>query len=980
MRARRSRVLDALAWLGLASLIDVLILGGFTFHVGPLRVSAHDALPLVLQLALVFGIRRWRTGTFVSGLEQPFLQVISTIWRTLVSRPRLAAGAFLVVVLAAAGLWAALPASGLTARYFDNPTWSGQPFLTTRDAEPTLARTAPPWFHDNFSIEWTGVLDIEAAGDYVFVLESDDGATLQMGDEIVVDNSGPHSVVRSEGQKTLQPGQYPIAIRFTQTVGSFALRAAWNPVAVAGMDPGERPFTEARLFAASPSRFAHQVLRAEEALEAVGELLLALLLSGCIFSIGILRLSNGTAGIANWPRRVAAVVHTMATWGRRRRMPVIGVAAAAGVAALAVVVIDGAGRGMTARYFSTAEPEGAPVLVTRDPFPRRDRLIYDFSDADGVTSVIWSGVIHLPDAGDYRFAVRARTRVRVSIDGQVVVERSGGTSEDAEGTRRLTPGFHLIRVDYQDDRNVGGPFEVRWGYGQEPMRRLSAATLLRASPERSPWALAAFKAAERTRALVWPVACGMAFVLGGATLLRLRRHVALPRLSTEFLLHAALLGIISGIYFWASSTRSATWWAFAKPGWWEPFREPIVLAAFGCVVLVAAAIASQARGRSAWLQWVAASPRQRLAVSVAVASIAAVIFFLFRSGFVNIDGTSYRWMIPDVVAGRFTASVDEMLERQVHAWLWQLTHGLWGWSVRLTYQVTSAVAGALFLLVLWPLSRRLAPGAPRLFALLVLGGGYLQLFFGEVEHYSLVAVAILGYIYLAVRHLNGEVSLVAPTMALALAMSFHMLAGFLAPSLVFLYARAMRRGALTPIVLATLAAALVLIVTVVIVDLPLAALYQGSAGTRAMRLLVGAALPGDAFGEGAASLESNWAFLAWDEYHWNQYNVLALLFPAHLAFLLLVAAGRVRLDCINAFLLAAALGMMFFHFNYKALLPVAHDWNLFANAAIPLVLLTWRCFLGASSLAGRTMIVTGWLAVSWLSTLAWVLLNHRHEP
>jgi hypothetical protein len=95
--------------------------------------------------------------------------------------------------------------------------------------------------------------------------------------------------------------------------------------------------------------------------------------------------------------------------------------------------------------------------------------------------------------------------------------------------------------------------------------------------------------------------------------------------------------------------------------------------------------------------------------------------------------------------------------------------------------VLSCAAGAAFVYAVLRLSRRLAPEVPWLVVLGLLGGGYIQLFFGDIENYTLTAALVTFYLLTALRFLEGEVGLWVPTVLLAVAICFHLLAGWLIP-------------------------------------------------------------------------------------------------------------------------------------------------------------------------------------------------------
>lgn len=89
------------------------------------------------------------------------------------------------------------------------------------------------------------------------------------------------------------------------------------------------------------------------------------------------------------------------------------------------------------------------------------------------------------------------------------------------------------------------------------------------------------------------------------------------------------------------------------------------------------------------------------------------------------------------------------------------------------------------------------------FLALALCGSYVQLFFGDVENYSLVTVLILAYLVLCWWFVAGRIPLWIPCLALSLAICFHLVAGWLLPSLVYLVLQARREGRRVPILALT---------------------------------------------------------------------------------------------------------------------------------------------------------------------------------
>jgi len=173
------------------------------------------------------------------------------------------------------------------------------------------------------------------------------------------------------------------------------------------------------------------------------------------------------------------------------------------------------------------------------------------------------------------------------------------------------------------------------------------------------------------------------------------------------------------------------------------------------------------------------------AAFVAVASWP--VFFSWRTNLLNADGTmltpKFQRDVP-LLGAHLTH--DELLELFLHSRVWYYTSRWRGWSVVFSYQMVSCIAGCVFIYALVRLSRRLAPERTWLFLLGMLSGGYMQLFFGDVENYTVTAAIVMLYVLAAWRYIAREAPLWAPILGLAIAMCFHLETAWLLPSAVYL--------------------------------------------------------------------------------------------------------------------------------------------------------------------------------------------------
>jgi cytochrome c len=85
----------------------------------------------------------------------------------------------------------------------------------------------PPEFRENVYVEFTGFVNIESEGNYVFRLISDDGSHLYIDDKELVDNEGFHGPEAKDGELILKKGKHKIKITFWQGKGGAALSLQW---------------------------------------------------------------------------------------------------------------------------------------------------------------------------------------------------------------------------------------------------------------------------------------------------------------------------------------------------------------------------------------------------------------------------------------------------------------------------------------------------------------------------------------------------------------------------------------------------------------------------------------------------------------------------------------------------------------------------------------------------------------------------------
>jgi hypothetical protein len=114
----------------------------------------------------------------------------------------------------------------LLGKYYRNANWAGPTADVEVDREINFdwSRTLP--LPAPFSVEWTGSILIPEGGTYTFGLVADDGATLTIDGQIVVDAS--HNLLQKRtGTINLPPGLHPIQVRYFNTLFGGSIRLSW---------------------------------------------------------------------------------------------------------------------------------------------------------------------------------------------------------------------------------------------------------------------------------------------------------------------------------------------------------------------------------------------------------------------------------------------------------------------------------------------------------------------------------------------------------------------------------------------------------------------------------------------------------------------------------------------------------------------------------------------------------------------------------
>ncbi len=138
----------------------------------------------------------------------------------------------------------------------------------------------------------------------------------------------------------------------------------------------------------------------------------------------------------------------------------------------------------------------------------------------------------------------------------------------------------------------------------------------------------------------------------------------------------------------------------------------------------------------------------------------------------------------------------ELGEALAHIWMKSAVGGGGVSAALLSFQVISISSGILFLVTVGAVGKSLFERTTDrlLFWLGLCSGGYMLLFFGYVENYSLLVLAVAIYSLMGLLVIKGKVNRWLTLIPLASAIFFHVIAATLIPSAVYLLAVESRAG------------------------------------------------------------------------------------------------------------------------------------------------------------------------------------------
>ncbi len=126
--------------------------------------------------------------------------------------------------------------TGVKYAYYEG-TWDNLPDFDTltpvKEGKVSNFDISPADAADYFGFRFTSHIKIAEPGTYTFYTESDDGSRLWIGDTLVVDNDGLHSMHEASGSITLAAGTWPITVTFFEKGGDAGLIVRYSSSRIA---------------------------------------------------------------------------------------------------------------------------------------------------------------------------------------------------------------------------------------------------------------------------------------------------------------------------------------------------------------------------------------------------------------------------------------------------------------------------------------------------------------------------------------------------------------------------------------------------------------------------------------------------------------------------------------------------------------------------------------------------------------------------
>ncbi len=164
-----------------------------------------------------------------------------------------------------------------------------------------------------------------------------------------------------------------------------------------------------------------------------------------------------------------------------------------------------------------------------------------------------------------------------------------------------------------------------------------------------------------------------------------------------------------------------------------------------------------------------------------------IAFAIFYSAMVvtHFLGDGYLWL--RIIPESYPLYASEILNLFLHHNLHLLVNKAFQSDALVVYRLTSMVTGLFFIYLLFKVSKIIVAEKAQqpIFVLTTITSGFILIFFGYVEHYAVIFVTTLLYIYLSIKHLDHKIKPLIPSLALGVSLSFHLMTILLYPAHIY---------------------------------------------------------------------------------------------------------------------------------------------------------------------------------------------------
>jgi tetratricopeptide (TPR) repeat protein len=324
-------------------------------------------------------------------------------------------------------------------------------------------------------------------------------------------------------------------------------------------------------------------------------------------------------------------------------------------------------------------------------------------------------------------------------------------------------------------------------------------------------------------------------------------------------------------------------------------------------------------------------PRTYSIIAAAVAVGIVVLFYVLRGG-THFLGDGYT-LIANLASAHPNVKYRELGEELVHGWVYAITSGGDSGSL-LAYQVISIASGIIFLAILISFVRfYFEKNIDRVLALLgLVSGGYVLMFFGYVENYSLLCVSIGIFTMTGMLIFSGRISRWWIVPALALVVLIHMIGAVFVPAALYTLLVGTPIG--TRIGQLSFSAKAMLVVGLLLAAL--SALFIAFRQDYFLRFAFLSITHGRFTSEGYTMFSAKHVV--------DFVNLLFILAPGLLVFAAVLITGRTRRFFAEAwarFLIIAILSTLGATFALDPRLGMPRDWDLFSIPGVPIILFVY---------------------------------------